>query len=207
MRLLTIKIRNFRSYQEQVEISAGNLIAFVGKNDIGKSSILEALDIFFNKGKGTIKMDKDDVNKICLSEENKITEIALVFDQFPDSIVIDSTNETSLEDEYLLNANGYLEIIKRYSNGGSEKVFIKANHPTNDNCSDLLLKTQRVLQGIINDEEIECENRTRNAVMRASIWAHYSENINLEETEIDVTKGETKSIWDKLESYLFTFPI
>lgn len=202
MRLLTIKIKNFRSYREQVEISAGNLMTLVGKNDIGKSSILEALDIFFNKGKGRIKMDKDDVNKICLSEENKITEIALVFDQFPESIVIDSTNETSLEAEYLLNANGHLEIIKRYSNGSSEKVFIKANHPTNENCSDLLLKTQRALQGIINDEEIECENRTRNAVMRASIWSHNSENLDLEEIEIDVTKGETKSIWDKLESYL-----
>ncbi|WP_375579639.1 ATP-binding protein [Marivirga tractuosa] len=202
MRLLTAKIKNFRSYREQVEISAGNLTTLVGKNDIGKSSILEALDVFFNKGKGTIKLDKDDVNKTSLEENNKITEFTLIFDQLPDSLVIDSTNETSLGAEFLLNADGHLEIIKRYSNGGTEKVFIKANHPTNGNCSNLLLKTQRELQGIINDEEIECENRTRNAVMRASIWSHHSGNLDLEEIEIDVTKGETKSIWDKLESYL-----
>ena len=81
----------------------------------GKSTILEALDVFFNKGKGAIKMDKDDVNKSCLSNGDKITEISLTFDQFPDSIIIDSTNETSLESEYLLNENGHLEIIKRYS--------------------------------------------------------------------------------------------
>jgi predicted ATP-dependent endonuclease of OLD family len=202
MRLLTVKIKNFRSYREQVEISAGNLTTLVGKNDIGKSSILEALDIFFNKGKGTIKLDKDDVNKTCLAENNKSTEFTLTFDQLPSSLVIDSTNETSLGAEFLLNTNGHLEIIKRYSNGGAEKVFIKANHPTNGNCSNLLLKTQRELQGIINDGEIECENRTRNAVMRASIWSHHSENLDLEEIEIDVTKGETKSIWDKLDSYL-----
>lgn len=202
MRLLTIKIKNFRSYQEQIEISVGNLTTLVGKNDIGKSTILEALDIFFNKGKGAIKMDKDDVNKSCLSDGDKITEISLTFDQFPDSIVIDSTNETTLENEYLLNENGHLEIIKRYSNGGSEKVFIRANHPTNENCSDLLLKTQKALQKVIADSEIECENRTINAVMRAAIWSHHSENLDLAEIEIDVTKGETKSIWDKLENYL-----
>ncbi|MGQ1948647.1 ATP-binding protein [Geofilum sp. OHC36d9] len=202
MRLQTIKIKNFRSYQEPIEISVGNLTTFVGKNDIGKSTILEALDIFFNKGKGAIKMDKDDVNKTCLSNGDTITEISLTFDQFPNSIVIDSTYETSLESEYLLNVNGHLEIIKRYNNGGSEKVFIKANHPTNENCSDLLLKTQKALQKIVADNEIECENRTINAVMRTAIWSHHSENLELEEIEIDVTKGETKSIWDKLENYL-----
>ena len=204
MRLLTVKIKNFRSYKEQVEIPIGNLTTLVGKNDIGKSSILEAIDIFFNKGKGTIKMDKDDINKSCLSEGNNVTEISITFDQFPESIVIDSTNKTSLNAEYLLNVNGHLEIIKRYSNGGSEKVFIKANHPTNPNCSDLLLKTQNALQKIIIDREIECENRTINAVMRASVWSHYATNLELKEIEIDITKGETKSIWDKLESY---FPL
>ncbi len=202
MRLQTVKIKNFRSYQEPIEISVGNLTTFVGKNDIGKSTILEALDIFFNKGKGAIKMDKDDVNKTCLSNGDTITEISLTFDQFPNSIVIDSTYETSLESEYLLNVNGHLEIIKRYNNGGGEKVFIKANHPTNENCSDLLLKTQKALQKIVTDNEIECENRTINAVMRTAIWSHHSENLELEEIEIDVTKGETKSIWDKLENYL-----
>jgi len=178
------------------------LTTLVGKNDIGKSSILEALDIFFNKGKGAIKMDKDDVNKKCLSNDDTETEIALTFDQFPSSIVIDSTNETSLDDEYLLNSENYLEIIKRYKNGGSEKVFIKSNHPSNENCSDLLLKKQKDLQKIIKEQEIECENKTRNAVMRTAIWNHYSDDLNLQETEIDVTKGDTKSIWDKLENYL-----
>ena len=38
--------------------------------------------------------------------------------------------------------------------------------------------------------------------MRAAIWTHHSQNLDLAEIEIDVTKGETKSIWDKLENYL-----
>ncbi|MEI7510092.1 MAG: AAA family ATPase, partial [Flavobacterium sp.] len=52
MRIKTIKIKNFRSYKDEVEIEFGDLTAFVGKNDIGKSTVLEALDIFFNDGKG-----------------------------------------------------------------------------------------------------------------------------------------------------------
>ena len=202
MRLLSIKIKNFRSYGEQVEISAGNLTTFVGKNDIGKSSILEALDIFFNKSKGTIKLDKDDVNKSCLRNKNRTTEFTLTFDRFPTSVVIDSTNATSLEAEYLLNKNNHLEIIKRYKNGGEEKVFIKANHPKNNNCHDLLSKTQSELQEIVNIEGLECKDRRTNADMRAAIWSHYADNLCLEEREIDVSTGEAKSIWDKLEKYL-----
>ena len=46
MKIKTVKIKNFRSYKDEVEIEFGNLTAFVGKNDIGKSTILEALEIF-----------------------------------------------------------------------------------------------------------------------------------------------------------------
>jgi predicted ATP-dependent endonuclease of OLD family len=202
MKLKKIRIKNFRGYSHESEISISNLTAVVGKNDIGKSTILEALDIFFNKKDAIAKMEKDDVNKQQLTSGNPVTEIAVIFEEYPSNIVIDSTNETSLEAEYLLNSSAELEIIKRYNNGGTEKVFIMANHPTNENCSDLLLKKQRDLQSIINDSQIECENRTLNAVMRTAIWNHFNEELNLVNSEIDVTKGDTKSIWDKLEKYL-----
>jgi AAA15 family ATPase/GTPase len=63
-------LANFRSYKDEVTI---DLNVFVGKNDIGKSTILEALDIFFNENKGVIKIDKDDVNRQASDEGN--TEI------------------------------------------------------------------------------------------------------------------------------------
>ncbi len=37
-----------------------------------------------------------------------------MFSELPEQIVIDSTVETSLQDEFMLNANGQLEVIKRY---------------------------------------------------------------------------------------------
>lgn len=202
MKVKTIKIQNFRSYKDEVEIEFGDLTAFVGKNDIGKSTVLEALDIFFNCGSGVIKLDKDDVNKQALSDGNTETEISVCFEELPASIVIDSTNETTLQAEYLLNSSGQLEIVKKYTNGGKEKVFVRANHPTGNDCKDLLLKKNTDLQKIIRDNSITCSNQTINAVMRAAIWQHYNSQLQLDNIEIDVTKGDTKSIWDKLQTYL-----
>ncbi|HOM05985.1 MAG TPA: AAA family ATPase, partial [Candidatus Kapabacteria bacterium] len=48
MRIKKLKLANFRAYKKETLFEFGNLTTFVGKNDIGKSSILEALDIFFN---------------------------------------------------------------------------------------------------------------------------------------------------------------
>jgi predicted ATP-dependent endonuclease of OLD family len=202
MKIKTIKIQNFRSYKDEVEIEIGDLTAFVGKNDIGKSTVLEALDIFFNCGSGIIKLDKDDINKQALSEGNTETIISVCFEELPTSIVIDSTNLTTLQAEYLLNSSGQLEIAKKYSNGGKEKVFVIANHPTGNDCKDLLLKKNTDLQKIIRDNTITCSNQTINAVMRDAIWQHYSSELELANIEIDVTKGDTKSIWDKLQTYL-----
>lgn len=202
MKIKTVKIKNFRSYRDEVEIEFGDLTAFVGKNDIGKSTILEALDIFFNESKGVIKIDKDDVNKQALANGDTETVISVCFEELPTSIVIDSTNQTTLQDEYLLNSNNQLEIIKKYSNGGKEKVFVKAYHPTSDNCKDLLQKKNTELQKIIKEHSITCSNQTINAVMRTAIWSHFRSDLHLQEIEIDVTKGDTKSIWDKLQTYL-----
>jgi predicted ATP-dependent endonuclease of OLD family len=202
MKLSKLKIKNFRGYKDEVDIEFGNLTAFVGKNDIGKSTVLEALDIFFNEGKGVVKFDKDDINKQASDDDNKVVFTAC-FEDLPTSIVIDSTNETTLQAEYLLNSNGQLEIIK-YPTAGTtaDKVFIKANHPTNSNCSDLLLKKQKELQKIIRDNSISCDDQTKNAVMRTAIWNHFSSDLQLNEIEIDATKEDAKAIWDKIANYL-----
>ena len=57
MKIKSLKIKNFRSYKNETKINFGDLNVFVGKNDIGKSTILEALDLFFNEGSGVVKLD------------------------------------------------------------------------------------------------------------------------------------------------------
>jgi ABC-type cobalamin/Fe3+-siderophores transport system ATPase subunit len=65
MKIKTVRIENFRAYKSETTFELNDLNVIVGKNDIGKSTVLEALDIFFNENKGIIKIDKDDVNKKC----------------------------------------------------------------------------------------------------------------------------------------------
>ena len=87
MRLKYMKLKNFRGYRDG-KIEFSNLTTFVGKNDSGKSTILEALDIFFNDGKGVIKYDKDDININCASDD---VMISVGFDELPDEVIIDAT--------------------------------------------------------------------------------------------------------------------
>lgn len=202
MKIKQLKLENFRAYKEETIIEFGNLTTFVGKNDVGKSSILEALDIFFNENKGIIKIDANDVNKLAKEEGKEEIKISVVFDDLPESLIIDSTNKTNLQDEFLLNKQGFLEIIKKYPNGGKEKVFIKAYHPANPNCSDLLLKKNQELKRILEQEKIECEDKTRNAIIRKTIWNHFDNNIQLKEIEIDATKEDAKNIWEQLKNYM-----
>lgn len=202
MQIKSLTLQNFRRYSNAVTIEFENLTAFVGKNDVGKSSILEALDIFFNDGRGCIKLDKDDINKIEASCGNNEISIAVCFENLPDTVVIDATNETTLESEYLLNASRQLEIVKKYPNAGSAKVYIRAYHPTNPNCSDLLLKKDSELRRILSSQSITCADQTRNAVMRKAIWEYYSDDLRFATTDIDVTKNDAKTIWEKLQKYL-----
>lgn len=207
MKLVSMKLSNFRGFQEEIEVEFCNLTAFVGKNDIGKSSILEALDVFFNDGKGCVKLDKDDINKRLATEGNRDICISLCFDELPNQIIIDATNATTLQDEHLLNPDGQLEIIKKYPNAGSAKVFIKAYHPTNPNCENLMLKKDTELRAILDQFNIICEDRVKKATMRNAIWTHFTENLQLSNIELDVTKGDTKTIWDKLQLYLPTYTL
>jgi predicted ATP-dependent endonuclease of OLD family len=201
MKINTVKIANFRSYEDEITINLDDLNVFVGKNDIGKSTILEALDIFFNENKGVVKLDKDDINKQSKSEGNTEIKISVVFSNLPNSLTIDTTNPTSLADEHLLTQGGCLEIIKKYPNAGKEKVFIKAYHPTNPKCADLLLKKNTDLKKLLTDD-IECEDKTKNAEIRKAIWNHYKDDLQLTEVEIELAKEDAKNTWTQIKTYM-----
>lgn len=101
MKIESIKIKNFRSYKEETIIRFDNLTVLVGRNDIGKSTILEALDIFFNDGGGIIKIDKSDLNIQAARNGDSETVISVCFSELPESIIIDSAVQTTLADEYI----------------------------------------------------------------------------------------------------------
>lgn len=203
MKIEKIILANFRSYKDEIEIDFNNinLNVFVGRNDIGKSTILEALDIFFNENKGIIKIDKDDVNKQAKAEGDTNIKIGVVFGDLPPILTIDATNPTKLDEEYLLNRDGKLEVIKVFPNAGKEKIFVKAFHPTNPDCANLHLKKQAELKKLLTDE-MECADKTKNSEVRKSIWSHHAEDLQLADIDIELTKIDAKNSWEQLKSYL-----
>lgn len=206
MKIQTVRIKGFRGYSKEITVEVADLLVLVGKNDVGKSTVLEALDVFFNDGKGAVKLDKDDINKDNLNAGDDTIEIAVEFTELPDSLVIDSTNETTLADEYLLTESGTLLVKKRYAKARAAKVFICAHHPTSELCSELLLKKNAELKQMLDEQSIECPDRTRNSEIRRAIWAG-QDNLALAGVEIEVAKSDAKNIWDQLKSYMPLFSL
>lgn len=115
MLIKSVTLKNFRGYRSETTVLFSNLTTFVGRNDIGKSTILEALDIFFNEGKGCISLDKEDINKRASSEGDDEIIIAVEFFKLPDSLVIDDSNRTTLAAEYLLTESNTLKNSEKVS--------------------------------------------------------------------------------------------
>lgn len=202
MLIKKIFLKNFRGYQKEIIIPFNKLTVLIGRNDIGKSTIMEALDIFFNDGKGVVAMDKSDVNVFARNEGDTDVVIAVKFNNLPDKIIIDSTNETTLSDEYLLDKDGDFTLVKHYPNGSSKsKVYVRANHPSNPKCQDLLSLKQNKLKEKVDELGLDCD-KTRNAEMRKAIWTYYSEALDLQEQEIETTKDGMKDIYEQIRRFL-----
>lgn len=203
MKLYSLTLKNFRGYKDETMVIFDNLTAIVGKNDIGKSSILEALDIFCNS-KPVHPLEKSDINVDAAANGENDVEISAEFTDLPTTLVIDSTNETSLLEEYLLTAEGRLKVRKVYPNAGKEKVFIVANHPTLEDCADLITLKQKDLKKRVEDLGLDCD-KTKNAEMRKAIRNYYQIQMGdlcLKEIDIESTKENVKDIWSKLIDYL-----
>ena len=201
MKLETVKIKNFRGYKTETIIPISDLTAFIGKNDAGKSTVLEALEIFFNNSLVTI--EKADLN---IEADNTNIEITCVFAEHPEEIIIDAANPTTLEAEHLLNQDLKLEIKKVFAATAAkpkEKVFIVCNHPTIANGNDLLTLKQTQLRQRADSLEIPQENynRTANSSIRSAIWNSFGE-LNTERTELLVDKEDSKKVFEAIKQYL-----
>lgn len=137
LRLEAVAVKNFRGYTDEQEVLIGDLTTIVGRNDVGKSTILEALAIFF--GSEVVKADAGDVN---VDSDAQAFEVTCTFSELPEKIVLDAQAETSLKDEFLLTQTARLRVRKRWTCSGAkpkEEVFVVCHHPVDDDLNDLLL--------------------------------------------------------------------
>lgn len=206
MRLKAVSIENFRGYKDRVTVEVGDFTAAVGRNDVGKSTILEALDAFFDKG--TSKLDQLDP---CVHSAGTVIEISCRFDHLPSNLTLDAQSQTTLGDEYLLGPGGDLELVRRYECKGQKpkvETFARALHPTEEGLRDLLKLKNRELKARAKElgaDLAEVDVRS-NAALRAAIRLAAGEMV-LGETLVPLDADDGKKIWDQIELHLPTFAL
>jgi energy-coupling factor transporter ATP-binding protein EcfA2 len=205
MRLEAVSIINFRCYGEEVRVELDDLTTFVGRNDIGKSTILEALEIFFNGD--LVSMEQGDAH---VHNADKTVSITCEFSELPPALSLDAGAETTLADEYLLAKDGRLKIRKTFdctSKKPSAEVLVIANHPTAVDCGNLLELKEKELQKKVKDLGLEVALKG-NPGMRRAIWAAAGD-LQLQEVAIPVgkPKEDVKRIWEQIEPHLPMFAL
>ena len=204
MRLKALTLENFRAYLKPTRVSIGNLTAIIGRNDVGKSTLLEALEIFFNEG----KPDSDDAH---IDGRGKITRISCEFDDLPPEVVIDARVRTSLAAEHLLTQGGALEIVKEYQLDARKivaKVSAKALHPTAEGHQDLLQLNNAQLKKRAKELGVDLTvvDQRVNASIRGAIWASVGD-LALQELLIGLNDEDGKKVWTLLQKEMPAFAL
>lgn len=134
MILSHIHIDNLYGISEEVDIPIKSFNVMVGRNDVGKSIVLKALDLFLNN-----KSPSTDVSN--LGTQNPIVTIDLIFNPDDREIVIDEAIPTTFKDEELLDENDKLKIRREWdvskSKLASNTLYIEKNILMMISCSCL----------------------------------------------------------------------
>jgi putative ATP-dependent endonuclease of OLD family len=205
MRLVAVHIENFRCYRAPIRIGFDELTTLVGKNDVGKSTILEALEIFFNND--TVCIDADDAN---VYGDDKRVSITCEFCNLPATLTLDAGAQTTLADEYLLSKTGTLQIRKIFDctkKSPTAEVFIISHHPTASGVSDLLELKEKDLQQLVKSKQLGAPLKG-NPGMRRALWES-ALDLKLAEVAVPMTKAKEdgKRIWEQLQTHLPLFAL
>lgn len=205
MKLVQLKLENFRCFKDETCVKFEDITAIIGRNDVGKSTIMDALAIFFEEA----KLDKDDA---CLAGDRKAVRLTCEFDDLPDTIILDAEYQTTLEAEYLVNGDGRLEIRKTYDGSlNTPKVLSVeafALHPSANGVGNLMdLKRTDLLAraGELSIDLGDVDKRA-NAPIRAAIWAGAGD-LALTERFVSLEKEGGKQVWTALAPNLPVFAL
>jgi hypothetical protein len=208
MRLTKVIIENFRGYRERTEIAIDDLTSIIGCNDVGKSTIMEALGIFFECD--TVKIDAQDVN---VSRVEEPCNVSCVFEGFPATLVIDAQAETTFAAEHLLNCDGQLEILKQWDCGGKTpkcSVFAHALHPTAPKAADLLQLKNGSLKDRAKELGIDLKSLGVDARSNVALRRAIRESVgalDLAMTAVPLQADDGKKVWDEIQKELPAFAL
>lgn len=205
MKLARLRIRNFRCYKEEIAFDFDNMTAFIGRNDVGKSTVMDALDIFLND----CTPDKNDATK---NGDGRDLTIICEFSNLPSQVVIDDNVPTTFQAEYLLNALGSLEIHKTYSGHTATpkctSIAAYALHPTGDGVSDLMQLKNSDLKKRAKDLGVDLNgvDQKVNAQLRQRIRDSVGD-LQLQPVMVLLNEENAKKAWDGIKIYIPVFAL
>jgi predicted ATP-dependent endonuclease of OLD family len=138
MKLKAIKLENFHGVAGVAEVCVGDFTVLIGRNDVGKSTLLKALDLFLNGA--TPSSDSNNAKN-----QGTTVAIELAFSSPARTIVIDDAIQTSFDVEQLLDENGHLRLRREWDTSASRptpKTFIRRKTFGDE---DFLLSTEKEL--------------------------------------------------------------
>mgnify|MGYP000069623937 CR=1 FL=1 len=216
MDLVKFGLKNFRGFGNKLEeITVNNFTCLIGKNDAGKSSIFDAMDVFFN---GYQNIDADDTHIDI--QGNKADQIELIgtFDTKDAEIKIESV-PTSLEDEGLVNEAGQLEIVQYITSPRKTgiKTFIVAFLPDFDEVKDIhtlknsdLKKRFKEIKENNNISSWDDISQTTNTLMRKAIITYYKNTYPTKKripVNVPIDKDGGKDLWSSISKSLPLFQL
>lgn len=201
-------IKNFRGYTEQTIELHKDLNVIIGKNDVGKSTILEALEIFFNND--VVKIDVLDLNKKREDQADTDITIQISFKINPKTSYTIDTIPTQLSQEYLLDSEGYLTIRKVWSASGSNitskslKTYIIADYPSTKFNNPLICRKitelKRELAAFDASHDTAVVNKTISSEIRKAIYSFSNiQSMDLVETIIPIDAEDGKKIYEAIK--------
>lgn len=205
MRLIGVTVENFRCYKTPTSVRFGDLTALVGSNDVGKSSLMDALAIFFE----TSKADVDDA---CKTGDPKQMRITCEFDRLPGELVVDTDAPTSLRAEHLVTPNDTLIIEKTYNGSlktpGVSTIHAISLHPTADGYHDLLTLKKTDLAKRASDLGVDLQgvDKRINSAVRKAIW-DACPDLQKSEVAVPLDSEGGKQVWTSLQPYLPAFAL
>lgn len=206
MKLTKLKLKNFRCYQAETEFILDDLTAIIGKNDIGKSALLEAIDAFFND-----TIDQSDLSNCA---DSNTIELTCFFSGLPDKIILDTSVLSSPETEGILNAERQLQVKKTVTFGARKTtaIYLVANHPSEESLANLLSMKNARLKQYATELGVDLEgiNQRKNPPIREAIRNHVGGERSVRELKVDGNvdnEDNLKAVWSSLKKLLPIFSL
>jgi predicted ATP-dependent endonuclease of OLD family len=193
MPLVEIRIQNYRAFKDSGIIRISSPLAIVGRNDVGKSAILHALQTFFKPPKKGF--DENELHNGRDTEEAMI-EVALLPSALTTcEIQIDAKNKVHIVDDSMVDSKGLLRLRLRMNVKGVSGFEMKVNDVEFEDYHALCMKKHDALLALLEKAGLEAKaaGKETNQEKRSRLRAHAtSSGAKKVEKWVDSTEIEGK---------------